>query len=143
MTWKEWYWKLSPEKRKELNKIKAQRPSYKRASLKYREKHYAYRMWYNAKQRAARAGIEFNIELEDVVVPGICPYLKAPLIITAGVGHQPFGPSLDRINPALGYTKGNTQVISKKANTMKQDATKEELLSFANSVLELYGKPVV
>lgn len=36
-------------------------------------------------------------------------------------------PTIDRINPKLGYIKGNVWVISNKANRFKNDATLEEL----------------
>lgn len=36
-------------------------------------------------------------------------------------------PSLDRINPDRGYVPGNVQVISFRANTLKNNATREEL----------------
>ena len=36
-------------------------------------------------------------------------------------------PSVDRINPALGYTEDNVWVISFRANTIKQNASLIEL----------------
>ena len=80
--------------------------------------------------------LPFDICEEDIVIPEICPILKIP--IQRGdnkVG--PNSPSLDRIRPELGYVKGNIQVISYKANTMKSDATLIELLNFAQWVLVL------
>ena len=34
---------------------------------------------------------------------------------------------MDRVNPLKGYVKGNTRMISQKANLMKQDNTIETL----------------
>jgi hypothetical protein len=43
-------------------------------------------------------------------------------------------PSLDRIVPQKGYTKGNVVFISGYANMIKQDATYEEIMKVAKWV---------
>jgi hypothetical protein len=92
--------------------------------------------------RAKRTGLAFNLEEEDIIFPDYCPILGLPLIIS-GTGHNPNNVSVDRIIPALGYVKGNIQFISYRANTMKSDASPEELVLFAKWVKrtypELYG----
>lgn len=92
-----------------------------------------------AKARSKKRGLEFNLELSDIVIPEFCPILDIPLIRNHNGGKpSKNSPSLDRVDSALGYIKGNVQVISYFANTMKQDATEEELKRFASWVVVNY-----
>ena len=54
-------------------------------------------------------------------------------------GNYEYTPSLDRIDPTKGYIKGNVWVITKRANTMKNSATREELLKFADNIYKYFG----
>jgi hypothetical protein len=91
------------------------------------------------KKRAKEKGLEFNLELEDIVYPENCPILNIKL--ERQTGHlRGNSPSVDRINPAKGYTKDNVQVISQKANAMKHNATPEELILFAEWIFRTYKK---
>lgn len=83
-------------------------------------------MLYDAKQRATRQGVPFNIQTEDIVFPSHCPVLGIPLIVSDKVITDN-SPTLDKFIPELGYVKGNVSVISFKANTMKQKATSDEV----------------
>jgi hypothetical protein len=83
----------------------------------------------SAKCRARKKGLEFNIDKEDIIIPELCPIMGFPL--KSNTKLQKDSPTLDRIIPELGYVKGNIWVISALANTMKQNATKEELKKFA------------
>lgn len=97
-----------------------------------------YLMYRNTKARALKNNIPFNLKLEDIIIPERCPILEIELLkIPYGKrrGFQMNSPSIDKINPELGYIKGNIQVISMKANAMKYSATKEELIKFCNNVL--------
>ena len=102
------------------------------AKKHYREnldKHWLWRL----KGRASRAGLPFDIELSDLVIPEVCPILLMPL--QRGAGRPgPCSPSIDKIIPSLGYVKGNVRVISQLANTMKQNATPEQLMTFAANI---------
>ena len=85
-------------------------------------------MWSRAKYRAKQKGLEFTIEQDDITIPETCPLLGIPLICHRGKGSQQGNsPSLDRIDPTKGYIKGNVWVISNRANTLKNDASLQEL----------------
>jgi hypothetical protein len=85
----------------------------------------------SVKGRAKTKGILFNITEEDIPIPEYCPVLGIPLFF--GNTHQgDNSPSVDRINPKLGYVKGNVAVISLRANAIKQNATVEEIRAVAD-----------
>ena len=89
-------------------------------------------LWAAAKERADKNGLDFNIELEDIIIPKICPVLGIPINIDLGRGRRrPDSPSLDKFIPSKGYVKGNVQVISWRANRIKSDGTPEEWLKIA------------
>lgn len=83
--------------------------------------------------RAKSDGVPFDLTLEDLAIPSECPALG--ILLNTKWGESPVSgvkdnaPSVDRIIPSLGYVKGNTQVISYRANRIKTDASKEEILS--------------
>lgn len=91
------------------------------------------RLYYSAKSRATAKGLAFDIELTDIVVPDKCPIFGTPFVKR---DHK-LAASLDRINPELGYTKGNVWVISNRANMMKGDSSLEELKTFAKWACEV------
>lgn len=92
----------------------------------------------NAKERAKRRGTICNISADDIKIPEFCPILGIKLERGVG-GLQPNSPTLDEIIPGNGYTVDNIQVISHKANTMKSNATKDELLLFSRWITETYA----
>lgn len=79
------------------------------------------RLLMSARKRAKEKGLEFNLEITDIVIPSICPVLKVPMVIGTNTA-----PSIDRIDSTKGYVKGNIKIISKRANTIKSDGTIEE-----------------
>jgi hypothetical protein len=94
----------------------------------------------DAKKRAKKKGLPFDIELDDIIIPDICPLLGIRLAKAEGGAPAPHSPSLDRIIPELGYVRGNIQVLSYLANSMKQNATTEQLITFAHNILSLYNR---
>jgi hypothetical protein len=90
-----------------------------------------------ARRRGRERGLEATIRVSDLVWPTHCPVLGIPLHYPErGVarkigGHNPNYPSLDRFDPSKGYVPGNVFVISFRANTIKNNATYEEMLRVA------------
>lgn len=82
----------------------------------------------DARQRAAKRGIEFSIRWEDIDWVEVCPVFGMPLNYMGG-GSTP-GPdaaSLDRKDNTKGYVPGNVYIISHKANTLKNASTVDDL----------------
>lgn len=92
-----------------------------------------YRMLRGARERARKKGLPCTITIEDLNIPEVCPVFGTKLEAGTKVSYAN-SPSLDKIDPTKGYIKGNIQIISMKANTMKSNASTEELLQFANWV---------
>jgi len=79
-----------------------------------------------ARKRAKENGYAFDITIEDLMpFPTHCPIFKTELLY--GTGDRNNCASLDKIDPLLGYTKGNVNIISGRANRLKADATVKEL----------------
>ena len=123
-----WYAK-NRERRKASNaKYYAEnREQGKARNAKWRAKNLEQVMFNAAKARARKAGVEFTITLDDIVIPDRCPWLGIPLAHGTGRGPKDNSPTLDRIIPELGYVKGNVIVISNRANRIKNNGTPEEL----------------
>lgn len=88
----------------------------------------------HAKARALKYGYEFDIQDSDIIIPEKCPLLNVPFIL-GEKGNYEFTPTIDRIDNSKGYTKDNIWIISKKANSMKNAASFEELKTFCTNIL--------
>ena len=118
---------------KKLDGYKEKTAEEKRAS---RIRNISHAIWKKAKDRAQKYGLDFNIEESDIIIPEMCPILEVPLEFGTK-GNYEFSPSIDRIDNSKGYVKGNIQIISKKANSMKNSASAEELRTFCKNILKM------
>ena len=101
----------------------------KRASEKrkiYRSRNVNTTLLSGAKSRANRKGLEFNLEIDDIIIPEKCPVFGVPLERAEGGCPDDNSPTLDRLDSSKGYVKGNVQVISWKANRLKSNGTLED-----------------
>ena len=89
----------------------------------------------DARKRAERKGIDFDLDQSDLIVPPTCPVLGIELFVSGGK-RTANSPSLDRIDNSRGYIKSNVRVISFRANALKNDATIEELEKIVNYMKE-------
>jgi hypothetical protein len=81
---------------------------------------------------AKKRGIEFSIEDSDFEPVYFCPLLPhIKFSFSNGDGFREDSMSLDRIDPTKGYVKGNVQLISQKANQIKNNATLREFEEIA------------
>lgn len=110
------------------------------------EEQYRKKILHNAKTRAKAQGLPFNLTIDDIIIPDKCPLLGTTL--TRGDHKRWEAPehtiSLDKIYPDKGYVKGNVRVISSLANTMKNNATYEQLANFAKNIMTyMNGEDIV
>lgn len=93
----------------------------------------------STKGSAAVRNISHDITVEDIenIMVTRCPYFGLELVYDAKSYH-PGSASVDRINPHLGYTPDNIEIISRKANMIKQDLTPSQLKMFAKRVLDRF-----
>lgn len=132
-------WKIY---RKKINDINYRLRNPERIAQRKRdfvENHYEWNLWIQSRRSAKIKNIEHTITVEDIKIPGICPYLKVPLTRIQGQGVIWTNASIDRIDNTKGYTKDNVQIISRLANSMKRDVSLTQLKQFAISILERHA----
>lgn len=77
--------------------------------------------------------------MNDIKIPKYCPYLEVSITNIRSKGKTDTNASVDRIDNTKGYIKGNIQVISEKANRMKNNASIEELITFSLNILHKHS----
>jgi len=95
-------------------------------------------VYYSAKKKNTPLGFASAADLAlylKKIAPAKCPVFGEPFTMR-GVGFSAWSPSVDKIDPKLGYVRGNIQVVSMLANCMKRDASPEQLKQFALWVLK-------
>lgn len=148
------YRSKNPNKLQEWYKrANSKRTQKRREDINFREKTKEYSklnarknkvtsLLYNAKNRALKNNLEFNIDKLDIVIPEFCPILGVKL--TPGEkGNYLYTATLDRIDITKGYVKDNIAVISMLANSMKNCATFEQLETFSKNILNYINKDIV
>lgn len=113
----------------DTNIMTKQKHLYDRLRLKSNHPHYRSK------------GKIFNLKPEDIIINEYCPFLGTKIDYKSYDDNK-FRcdtQSTDRFNNHIGYVKGNVWVISRLANTIKNDSTIEELKTFCKNIIKLHG----
>jgi hypothetical protein len=87
----------------------------------------------SARNRAIKKGLEFNLTIEDIVIPEYCPIFGTRIVLKRDTNHTNKsqknydGPSIDRLETNRGYVKGNIVICSWRANMFKGCMTFEQV----------------
>lgn len=92
------------------------------------------------KRRAKRKGIAFTLTLDRVrsaIESGVCEVtgIKFDLESYGPKKRSPWAPSVDRINPELGYTDDNVRVVVTIYNLAKSNFKADDLSRLARAIV--------
>lgn len=114
---------------------------YKLKKIEYINSNYLERKIHNIKSKIkfTNRNLEFSITVEDLEIVEFCPLLNIKLDYSVGNGRKNWNSvSIDRIDNSKGYIKGNVWIISKLANTMKNCASIDQLITFSENTLKIF-----
>jgi hypothetical protein len=140
--WTETYGKVIRDKkaRKEFEKLQEWRKRKWGTEDKttVEDLYWIQRTKFKAKRSNARnIGDKWEIEFGDIEWPTHCPILGMELNYYAQGNRVESSPSFDQIMPGRGYVVGNVQIISWRANRLKNNGTWEEHLKIAEYMKNL------
>lgn len=119
--------------------------SAKRQREDQRARSLGLRMWRYAKRRADLRGILFDLAPETLIAAlesGRCAVTGLAFNRSGRSGSGrggPFSPTIDRKNPAFGYTDANVQVVCWIYNRAKGPDTHEAVLALAEALRNAGG----
>lgn len=101
--------------------------------------------WLGAKDRAQKKNIPFTITKEDlynlwISQEGKCAISNLQMTYELNEGRIYTNISIDQIQPQLGYTKDNIQLVCMAVNQLKSDFSMQEVLTVCNAVVNNLAK---
>lgn len=115
------------------------RPVRKEKAVQSRIKVPWSKMYWAAKGRAKKKGVPFTITLDwaKARYAGVCELTGIPFVLgQRGSGPKPYSPSIDRIDPAVGYTPENCRFILWAVSALKHVGTDADMLFIARALVE-------
>lgn len=113
--------------RKEWDRSEDGRAFYRQKYRDYRVKVPERNLLYAAKDRSKKKNLPFDLTLEDIKIPDVCPVLGIPIIkVDFQNPRSDNAPSIDRFDNTKGYTKDNVNIISLRANKIKNHGSIED-----------------
>ena len=114
----------------------------RKRSRRYRDTHWEYRLWSNAKVSQKRKNLDFDITKEYLRLlwdrqNGRCFWTQVPLL-KGGAPKHPQKVSLDRIDPSKGYLKENIVLTCQFANLGKSDVDIRTFFGFLQVLRNTY-----
>lgn len=96
--------------------------------------------WLGAKERAERKDLLFDITKEDLInlwdkQNGKCAISGIDMTCTLDSGRTPYNVSADQINPSMGYTKNNIQLVCMSVNQLKSDFEMDIVLNICKNII--------
>lgn len=93
----------------------------------------------SVRKRAKEDGLPYSITADDAKAiwqeqGGRCYWLGVPLSFTVGRDRDPMRPSLDRLEPSLGYVPGNVVWATNFANRARGDLPADEFRALLQSL---------
>ena len=97
------------------------------------KQHWIIRAVSRAKKRSELTNVPFNITVTDIenIITDRCPIFGTEFKFIGNKTSKVDSPSLDKVNPLKGYVVGNIEIISMKANVIKQNATSADIFKVA------------
>ena len=96
--------------------------------------------YFGAKNRSTKKNISFDLTIEFLEnlwnkQKGFCAISKIQMTHSILQGKLRTNASIDKINPELGYTQDNVQLVCNTINMMKSDMSMSELIHFCKLII--------
>jgi hypothetical protein len=93
------------------------------------------------KRRSKKIGMETDIDhkfIYEKLIKGTCEITGIKFILNKSGRANPYSPSIDRINPGIGYIKSNVRMILYALNVFKNEWNDFEIYKIAKVFCEKY-----